>query len=399
LEEIAAVPPSAEEQVRFLVKVQRLLEEGQFVASYKFALLLALADLSIEVGDDSGGRLPITTDQIAEKFIKYYWRQAVPYPTSEQYSILRQNTGSQAEVLKLLMDARRAHGDSFPAVMRLPFGPKLVRRVAAIVRKMPLWKLQTFGRQNDDFLYENVGSGGAIALRSGVAFTFRKFHGLISDLVRGAWIRYVRQQNLTILGETADLNEFLFGSERANLAAVEPILRDLQRGACFYCGSALKASNAQVDHFIAWSRYPVDLGHNFVLADSTCNNRKRDRLPSYNHLAAWMERNSQHGQYLGGLLEERGIISQLAASNCVARWAYSQTEAAGGLTWTHSNEMVPLDASWRVLLEPDQSGRPADLDTVRIVPGGRSLPGGLSRRPRKPTAPEVDRGNIFRRED
>jgi hypothetical protein len=32
-------------------------------------------------------------------------------------------------------------------------------------------------------------------------------------------------------------------------------------------------------------------------------------------------------------LEERGIVSELAASHQVAEWAYEQTEAAGGLTW------------------------------------------------------------------
>ena len=52
------MPPSSDEQIKFLVNLQRLLDEGQFVASYKFALLLALADLSVEHGDDSGGAAP-----------------------------------------------------------------------------------------------------------------------------------------------------------------------------------------------------------------------------------------------------------------------------------------------------------------------------------------------------
>jgi 5-methylcytosine-specific restriction endonuclease McrA len=103
--------------------------------------------------------------------------------------------------------------------------------------------------------------------------------------MRGAWVRFVWQQNMDTLGETADLNEFLFGSERASLAAVRPVLMELQRGACFDCGSALTAANMDVDHFIAWARYPVDLGHNFVLADRACNNKKRDLLPAIGHLA------------------------------------------------------------------------------------------------------------------
>jgi 5-methylcytosine-specific restriction endonuclease McrA len=142
--------------------------------------------------------------------------------------------------------------------------------------------------------------------------------------LRGAWVRYVRQQNLKVAGEITDLNEFLFGSERAPLAVVRPVLLDIQQGRCFYCNGTLQPAHTHVDHFVAWARYPVDLGHNFVLADSKCNGRKGDRLPACEHLAAWTERNARFGEQMGKALEERGIVSQLDASNRVAQWAYAQ---------------------------------------------------------------------------
>src|SRR5215469_13847186 len=110
--------PTSDEQIRFLVNLQRLLDEGLFVASYKFALLLALADLSIEQGDDSGSALTLTTDSIAEKFIQYYWRQVVPYPSPGRTGVLKQNTGRQAAVVTLLGTARGTHGDSLASVMK-----------------------------------------------------------------------------------------------------------------------------------------------------------------------------------------------------------------------------------------------------------------------------------------
>src|SRR4029077_11815372 len=122
----------------------------------------------------------------------------------------------------------------------------------------------------------------------------REFRPIIADLVQGAWSRYIRRRNLEILGDTTDLHEFLFGSERVPLAKVRPVLLDLQDGHCFYCATVLTASNTHVDHFISWARYPVDLGHNFVLADNKCNGAKRDRLPARVHLAAWAERNAQY---------------------------------------------------------------------------------------------------------
>jgi 5-methylcytosine-specific restriction endonuclease McrA len=71
------------------------------------------------------------------------------------------------------------------------------------------------------------------------------------------------------------------------LAAVRPVLIDLQAGLCFYCGDRLGDTRIEVDHFIPWSRYAADLGHNLILADIKCNNRKRDRIPAVEHLARW----------------------------------------------------------------------------------------------------------------
>jgi hypothetical protein len=343
--------PSPQDQIQFLVNVQRLLNEGLFVASYKFALLLSLADLCVEKADSSGDAVSLSSYEMAEKFIQYYWRQAAPYPSAATSKILQQNTGNQAEILNIIRDTRTQYGDSLPLITKkADVWPRLVRRIAKVVRVMPLWKLQTVGPERMDFLYENADAGTEIELRPGVAYCFRKFHALLTDLVRGAWSRYVRQLNLAVLGEATDLNEFLFGSERISLAVVRPVLLEIQNGRCFYCRSTLTPAGTQVDHFVAWARYPVDLGHNFVLADSKCNRQKRDRLPACEHLAMWTERNARFGDQIAEGLTRQGIISELTASHCVAQWAYGQTEGAGGLTWLRKDEMVPLDPGWLSVL-------------------------------------------------
>ena len=65
-------PPSPEEQLVFLSKLQRLFAEGDFAATYKFALLIALADLAIELGNDDGEPLALTSIGIAAKFVELY---------------------------------------------------------------------------------------------------------------------------------------------------------------------------------------------------------------------------------------------------------------------------------------------------------------------------------------
>lgn len=177
-------------ELEFLRKLQRLLAEGDFVATYKFALLNALADMSLEREPAADGHA-----------------------------------------------------------------------------------------QRDEFLYkESQFADGAVRLLPGVPAALRALYGLVLDAVRGAWVRQIASigANRPLLAG-ADLASFLFGSERGNLDRFRAVLRDHQGGRCLYCRKELRGAGC-VDHFIAWSRYPVDLGHNFVLAHDACNAHKRDFL-------------------------------------------------------------------------------------------------------------------------
>jgi 5-methylcytosine-specific restriction endonuclease McrA len=90
-----------------------------------------------------------------------------------------------------------------------------------------------------------------------------------------------------MIGESADLHEFLFGAKRATLLPLQGPLRELQKSLCFYCQQQMR--QAEVDHFVPWALYPLDLGHNFVLAHRECNAAKRDLLASEEHLSSWMD--------------------------------------------------------------------------------------------------------------
>jgi hypothetical protein len=251
--------PSPQQQLSFLQQLQRILSEGGFVATYKYALLHALADLCVLKGEDTGAELRLKTREISEQIIELYWRQAGPFPApnSREPVVLQQNTGSQAAILNHLISTRREFGDSLAQVRgRAEAWEKLVAHVDVTVREMPLWRLQTVGGEQLSFLYENHNDRRVreITLRPGVAYCFRAFYDLITDLIRSAWLRFVRSNNALVLGETGNLSTFLFGSERSGLAVYRPILMEVQRGACFYCGKDL-GTRMDVDHFIPWARY------------------------------------------------------------------------------------------------------------------------------------------------
>jgi len=225
----------------------------------------------------------------------------------------------------------------------------LLREVGTTIAVMPLWRLQTVGGRRLDFLYPNRGRGRKIILRGEAVYCFRRFRDLIGDLTEAAWVRFVRRlsRNRPLLGETTDLREFLFGSDRAALARFGKALREIQDNRCFYCDARLRAE-AAVDHFIPWSRYPLDLGHNLVLADTRCNSGKADRLAAFDHLKRWSARNEDPS--LAGTFGARSLPHDLDVTERVAAWAYGQAERIDAVVWQRGRDgLTRLDPRWHGL--------------------------------------------------
>jgi hypothetical protein len=185
--------PSPQQQIEFLYNLQRLLNEGSFVATYKFALLSALADLCVEKGKDTDDELELSTLEIAHKFVAFYWRQSRPFLPKGKLGgaiILRQNPGREAGVIRLLREQMEAGVNSLSSLQQdKRKWKRLIRGVDSILRDMPLRRLQTVGGAALEFLYSNAMAGTSIRLKPGVMFCFRAFHTFITDMVRGAWIR------------------------------------------------------------------------------------------------------------------------------------------------------------------------------------------------------------------
>jgi len=347
----------AEEQVAFLHNVQRLLVEGQFTATYKFALVLALADLAIEQGSDNAEAEEVSTSAIAEKFIQYYWRHIKPFATGHGEPVmLRQNLGNSPAIISELTVAAKSGVTTLAELKKDSRRWKsIVTRVRQTVCNQPLRYLPTMGSTRHSFLYDDstdIQAGKVvekIRLEPGVMFCLRRFYDLVTDLVRGAWVRYARRYNADVLGSPTDLDEFLFGSERAVLQAYVPLLREVQESRCFYCEREMTSEQAHVDHFIPWSLYPVDLGHNFVLAHGTCNSAKADHLAAVPHLSRWIQRNLTAGAHLEAEFDRLRLLHNWSASTRVAHWAYGRA-GIGAMTWNRKSDFEALPAEWIHLL-------------------------------------------------
>lgn len=328
-------------QLAFLNKIQRLFAEGDFTASYKYALLIAIADIAVESGRDDDQPLTIPHRRLGQKFIELYWQQSAPFRDG---GVLIQNNGVQAAVISNITQFRNQTQASTVNAARSAVGFKsLLTKVTRIVVDKPVFHIQNLGGIRDQFLFES--GSDSITLLPGVAYCLRRFQPLVQQLARSHWIDHIKRnkQNSTLLGQDNDLEAFLFETSRQSLFIVQTGLRKISNK-CFYCGSTV--TDADVDHFIPHSLYPRDLAHNFVLAHPSCNRSKSDTLAAKIHLHRWLEFVQSNVDNLSQIGYDAGIMADEGSMDSVARWGYANAVAGGGQGWVKPNQYEPIDGSY-----------------------------------------------------
>jgi hypothetical protein len=342
-------PPTPEAQLAFLTKLQRIFAEGDFTSTYKFALLIALAECAVEFGNDDSEPLNLSNRVIANKFIGLYWQQSTPYSSGQKgtcQGVLNQNKGAQAAVISAIAEFRQRHANVtlLSAIGLEDDYSALCNKVAETVSAQPINFLQNFAGQTDQFLFERCRGG--IVLKPGVTYCLRRFQPLVQQLARQHWVNHVKHNRLNagMFGQRDDLESFLFETSRQSLMIIGNGLRKLTGNQCFYCQS--KVQEADVDHFVPFSLYPRDLIHNFVLTHPSCNRSKSDTLGARLHLVRWLEFISRNDTTLREIGVEAGRDADVSASHAVARWGYGNAIASGARAWVKVGAYEAVDDSY-----------------------------------------------------
>ena len=354
--------------IGFAEKVLELLEEGRYTATYKYAVLLALLDLSLEHTERTGAPPEVfTTNEVARKIVEIYWRQASPFLAGKRATVLVQNTRGQAEIVRLIERFRLAHAPdpSTPfwearAAQPMRF-ERLEREVEWKLIEMPLPRLQVLGDAAHEFIYtigwtaavrrsdvaraQRDGSGtfdNRILLRPDVGRYLQQLNGLLRPLLHRRWSAMVARLNNH---DETRLEDFLFGTERVLTGQVRRDLWLIQNRRCFYCGHQVDVGVSDVDHFIPWARYPDDGLDNLVVADRRCNGDKRAFLAAISHLARWAPREqpeSPESQRLQEVAQQHGWARHPNRTFGVARAIYLGLPDDARL-WLRAREFTSID--------------------------------------------------------
>ena len=258
-------------------RILTILDEGDFAATYKYALLLGLIDVCLEKKgtENASVETVVLPREIAPKVVEYYWPQVRVYPDPPR--VLGQVKSGSADHRTILSEVaafRGLHtGNREPSLgLARATSPLAYEELLDFVERklitMPIPRLQRVGGREFRFLYEygwddtirdglvrrfqatRTGFDERLLLFPGVADLLAALGGLLRPIIQRQWARRVARYNKL---PEARLEEFLFGASRAALAPVTDGLVDLQAGTCFYCQSPLRPK-VEVDHFIPWTR-------------------------------------------------------------------------------------------------------------------------------------------------
>lgn len=336
---MARPAPTAQEQLDFLGKIERLLSQGRFTSTYKFALLIALTNIAVERGDDTGEELEVELEEIARQYLALYWNMARPYPRVA--AILKQNreAAKPSKMITLLKEEARTSQSSYQR-LRVYRASRdgLVNEAIKTLAKNPIHCLQTIGKTsestNDRFLFDHPATAAKcatlkrIVLKPGVSASLRRMRGIIVALVQSRWALWIRENNDKLAADR-ELESFLFGASRSPVSVYAERFYELQSGRCFYSGTKLAAPNkGEVDHFIPWARYPFDSPFNLVLASREVNNKMRDELKKPEWRERWLERNDEHAAVLVKKFGAAEVDQETV--RLIAEWVYKREPRVTG---------------------------------------------------------------------
>jgi len=274
-----------------------ILTRGSKNNTYKFALARFLLEHSqkrdlayIENKKKNNENEVVSFQDIANKFLKYYWHQECKYRIRQNY-----NDKKPPSVIVVI---REVFGEGY-----IPnWGgakPKQIKRAQEKIREKVFgtgYKSQVVprfqklkGQQDRHPFYDYDIQNGRLEIKPEALEFFHLNNKVLMKAVFLEWCKFLEKIN-TLPRLIAKVQSEVV--KRKSLAHYRKIFRDQKD--CFYCHRELDERLTHVDHFIPWAYIFGDESWNLVLACQQCNLTKSDSLPNLEFRADLIKRNKDH---------------------------------------------------------------------------------------------------------
>lgn len=260
---------------------QHFLMHSHHTTTYKYILMKALLESLPEVSES--GRL--TFLQVTRHVTKIYWNLTVTYQLGQMNSKEKRSSLEQV-IIEFQREHRIPREWNFDKIAE-PQQALLIKDVNDIFKK---YVYGSFYKSFDGTIYSFHKKEGWLQLASPYIVFFEKYKRILMNVTNYQLALFLEKYNTKEAMEKI-LTKVEFVSARQSLSEFQLLLKQYGEERCFYCNKAVKKSH--VDHFVPWSYVQNDVLWNFVLACSSCNSSKSNRLAHTEYLGELVARNSR----------------------------------------------------------------------------------------------------------
>lgn len=285
----------------FYEKFKRIIRECNYDNTYKMAWAKALVEISLEnsVQDDI---VEIKLQDIAKKYIKYYWNQTIFFDLIQGSNMLKtpvivQNVKKLIEEYYKYKKCRKP--ERFERIEFL-FDKELkyeyetcVNKIITTLRADVSWRFIIIDGKNNMDVYEYLKDKNIIRIRNENLKTLAKNNQDLFDIINYRWGLILENFNSSpkINKKVRIIDEQ--DVKRNSLTRFREYL-DIENPnrTCFICGKKIEDKDLSIDHVIPWSYLYSDDLWNLVYVHKNCNSSKNNVIPSEQDIRKLENRNT-----------------------------------------------------------------------------------------------------------
>lgn len=252
--------------------------------TYKFVLIKSLIENLYNINEN----LELSYDILFSSFSKIYWNLVIHHNLNQINKL-----GSRAEVQTILLEAQLKYAIPNTFVFDKLSDELQTWIINKVKKKCKINVMGAIYGDTNGTIYDFDNKKEFIRFNPSFYSFFQRFQRVVKYITNYHLALFLEKFN-----EDADTSKLLLKveniSKRSSLDPYYQILSSFYDGECFYCGKRIKnKEQSHVDHFIPWSFVQSDQLWNLVIACSSCNLTKNDKLASENFLHTLIDRNQQ----------------------------------------------------------------------------------------------------------
>lgn len=290
---------------------KRIIRECNYDNTYKMAWAKALVEIATE-GLYEDDVVEIKLEDIAKKYVKYYWNQTIFFDLIQGSNLLKtpvilQNVKVLIEEYYKYIKARKP--DRFERIEDVLIEnlskeyTTCVKKVTSALKSDVSWRFIFIDGKNNADIYEYLKGDNVLKIKSENLKILADNNQDLFDLINYRWGLILETFNSSprINRKVKIIDEQEV--KRNSLSKFKEYL-DIENPErkCFICSEAIEDKELSIDHVIPWSYLYSDDLWNLVYVHKSCNSSKSNVIPTKEDIERLKDRNNR----LSKLLSEKG---------------------------------------------------------------------------------------------